>query len=122
MRFYLASNFSSREDMKRHAQELRLLGHIVECRWFTDPDHGSTNEIEFNRTLANHDWEDLFNSECMVVFIDGTNSHGGKYVELGLALAWSKPIIIVGERSNVFTYLENIILVETWEQCMELFK
>lgn len=41
-------------------------------------------------------------------------SRGGRHVELGMAIALSKTIVIVGPRENVFCTLPGIVHHDTW--------
>lgn len=47
-------------------------------------------------------------------------SRGGRHVELGLALAHGKRVIVVGHRENVFCWLERVEFVETADQLVDL--
>lgn len=111
MRVYLASRFSRREEMVRYAEELKARGHEVDARWLTDPHHrvsGRHEDAEFNAGLAEHDYEDISKCDVLILFNDKDGGRGGRYVELGLALAWGKRVMLVGERTNVFTFLGRV--------------
>jgi hypothetical protein len=47
-------------------------------------------------------------------------SSGGRFVELGYAIAQRKWIIVVGDRENVFCHLDYVCVVETTEQAIEV--
>jgi nucleoside 2-deoxyribosyltransferase len=40
---------------------------------------------------------------------------GGRHVEFGYALALKKPIVLVGERSNIFHFLDGVTTVDDLE-------
>lgn len=40
---------------------------------------------------------------------------GGRHVELGMAIAWKIPILIIGERSNVFHVLPQVRVIDDTE-------
>lgn len=47
---------------------------------------------------------------------------GGRHVELGYALALSKKVILFGQRSNIFHWLDEIKQTDKTEQLLELLR
>lgn len=118
MRIYLASKYSRRLEMLAVAQTLTLLGHHITSRWLqglhesTTPDDGLTlpGTVQDAGRFAAEDMDDVRAAEALVLFTEppGSVNRGGKFVEMGLALAWSLKVYVVGPRENVFCALPEV--------------
>ena len=114
MRVFLSGRFSRRDELVGYAGELRSLGITVGARWLEADRHGVT-EDELMAELAGRTrahgaapvaalialetLEDLRSADALVAFSEPprtTRSRGGHHVELGMALAWGKPVLVVG--------------------------
>lgn len=110
-RIYLTSRFGNAASLRLVRDELERHGHKVTSTWIDVP---ITAEEDARRDLdvdpderafwAHRDIVDIFASDTFVL-IDPSGKRGGCYVELGLALAYRLDVIVVGARTNVFTYL-----------------
>jgi nucleoside 2-deoxyribosyltransferase len=127
---YLAARYSRRLELVDYRRELEKLGFSVTSKWL-DGDHqmsaaGSDQaEAAHRRRLALEDWDDLRNADLVIVFTEAprtTSTRGGRHVELGAAIAWGKPTIVVGPRENVFCHLPAIDVVDRWERALELLE
>ena len=124
MKLYIASRFQRRAEMVEYQQRLRALGHSVECRWLTDPDHRievdkfDENLASFNAFLAWHDLHDLQAADTLVFFAPG-GTRGGCHVEFGMALASGKRLIWIGPRGHVFSWLPQVERFDTFEAAIE---
>lgn len=122
---YFAARYSRREELVGYAAEIRDDGYIVSGRWLerttrlTEDDLISAEAQVEARRFADEDIADLNAAELVIVFTEvprTTMSRGGRHVELGLALAWERPVYVVGPRENVFHSLADRYF-ETWEAC-----
>lgn len=111
MLVYLAARFPRRADMLARAGELHADGHVVTSRWVWG-DEGLTDAQR-----AQDDIHDLSRAEVVVSFTEPPEvySTGGRHVELGLALALRKRVVVVGHRENVFHHLPQIEFYDLWE-------
>lgn len=137
MKFYLAARYSRREELLGVRDFVEAFGGEVTSRWLNG-DHqlsdagtpiGNDGEAlvengdgERAATLrakfALDDFEDVRRADVLVAFTEpprSTASRGGRHVELGLALAWQKHVIIVGPRENVFCWLPWVDHYERWD-------
>lgn len=125
MRFYLASRYGRRDELRGYAEELQALGHEVTSRWLWEGDEGVTDDggtlrgsDEALHRAAQRDIEDIDRSDGQVFFTEDPQSHfgrGGRHVEFGFALAASRgPMIIVGPRENLFHYLPELEQFDTY--------
>jgi hypothetical protein len=128
MKIYLAARYSRIEELNAYRAELEAWGHTVTSRWLNGEHqiHGyeaaravERNELdscpESGALFAGDDVEDLTEAEIVIAFSEqprnGNTGRGGRHVELGLALAMGKRIILIGPRENVFHCLPQ---VEHW--------
>lgn len=139
MRIYLAGRYDRRSEIAVYAAELRSLGHVVVSRWHDggyedDPD--GTLALACERAwvvtggyptaaapFAEQDLEDLDAADTAVFLTEpggdfqvaASAARGGRHVELGIAYAWAKRVIVVGPRENVFCTLPGVEVFDSWE-------
>lgn len=131
MRIYLAARYSRREELLGYKRALEAGGHEVTSRWLAgahqwDPVAAGiespesaieTVPVEAVR-FALDDIEDLQRAGLLIAFTERPRanlaSRGGRHVELGMAIALDKPILIVGPRENVFCTLPGIQVYPDW--------
>lgn len=102
MKIYLAGTYSSREALNLIAEQLKEEGHDIKVPaiWLTGR-HDNACPME----CATSDIADIKNSDLLLLFTNENGRNGGRYVELGIALALGIPAMIVGKYTNVFTRL-----------------
>ncbi len=110
---YLASSYSRRAEMAGHAAVLREAGLEVTSRWVNGSHELDEAATEDDRArLALEDVEDVARADAIFAFTDGPKSagkgRGGRHVELGLALALGKRVLLIGPPENVFHYLPQV--------------
>ena len=128
MNIYLAARYSRREELLVYKAELEAAGHRVPARWLLGEHqaHDGALEIEaaaesipgIARAFAEDDVEDLRAADLLIAFSEpprSGNSRGGRHVEFGMALAWGRPIIVIGPAENVFHTLPGVQRWPTWE-------
>ncbi len=100
MRVYLAARYSRRAEMEDIASHLTARGIGVTSRWIRGLHDGLPADV-----CANDDIEDILEAHAVVAFTEPEGSpysRGGRHVEAGMALAYCKPLIVVGPTENVF--------------------
>ena len=128
-KIYLACPWARKDLAAEGKLTLEAAGFVVTSRWITDHADKPADQsgLDFDATMlkteAMHDVEDIYNCDIMVLL--NTQKRGeetsGKAVETGIAMAWLKPVIVVGERTNVFHYLD-MPLLETIEEAISTIK
>lgn len=120
VKVYLAASYSRRQEMVHHAAAvLREAGLEVTSRWI-DGSHelDDSATVEDRARLAMEDLEDVVRADVVLSFTDGPQSagkgRGGRHVELGIALALGKRVLLIGPPENVFHYLPQV------ERCVGL--
>lgn len=104
---YLAASCSRKEDMRGVRIFLSEFGYEVTSRWIDSEKPGMSaedirNDPDMATTGASLDMMDIVMSDIFVLFTDEPSTTGGRHVELGLAIATSKHIVVVGELENIF--------------------
>lgn len=121
MKVYLASRHQDRELMRQWRSLLIDRRHEVVSRWLNDDFWCLDDDV----LMAQGDLEDVFRSDIVVVNSlpqSHNNGSGGRHVEFGYALAHRKPVILVGERENVFHALPSCRLTSTIEGAVALIE
>lgn len=129
VRIYLAAPWEAKPQAKEARETLREAGFVVDCRWIdlhTDVDTKHPDLDKFKAEQALNDVEDLINSDILILL--NISKSEGKAVETGMALASGRPVILVGERTNIFHWLpitkvsniqEAIDQIREWEAVYE---
>ncbi len=105
---YIAAPYPLRDEAIALMKQLELQGIEVTSRWLKAPDE-MTNEAARN-TLA-----DVATADLLIAWHPkGWNERGtgGRHVEFGYAVALHKPILLVGERTNIFDYLDIVTMID----------
>lgn len=114
MRIYLAAPWTCRDAIvARAVQQIEAAGHTLTERWWTHTDVNAeigTPEIHDELSMqAAKDITGVWNAQVFLLL--NVEKSEGKAVEMGLALAYGTPIIVVGKPSNVFHYLQAGITI-----------
>lgn len=116
MRIYLAARYQQHPEMQRIATVLMQQGHEITSRWiwgtYASYDASLLDPCQrtLTQTFAAHDMEDLLAAECLIGFAEkpGVISRGGRHVEWGMAVAWGKRLILIGEPEHLFHCLAQV--------------
>jgi len=133
MKVYLAARYSRRLEIAGYAEELRLRGIIVTSRWLDGSHQISDGAVPLGDTaeaaaalrvrFARDDYDDVRTADTLVAFTEpprSSSSRGGRHVELGLALAWGKAVIVVGPRENLFHWWPGFRHCDDWPGALGL--
>lgn len=129
IRIYVAAPWIDKELALVAKRTLESNGFVVTSRWIEQHlekpagQSGLDTDPEILKREAIHDVEDVYSCDLMILL--NTQKRGeetsGKAVETGLALAWLKPVILVGARTNVFHWLDMPI-VATVEDAIAIIR
>lgn len=104
---YIAAPSELREQAAICKRVLELEGTIkVSSRWITMELFGSSDP-NYLQTWAENDLADVKDADIVMLINPEsfrTSGTGGRHVEVGYALALGKPVLVVGEQTNVFHY------------------
>lgn len=129
---YLAASFRRIDEARLCAEDLYRQGHEITSRWLNGSHqaHGAAaaNAVEGaveqipldeGRLFATDDVEDIKRADVLIGFSEppySTRSRGGHHVELGMALALGKRVILVGPRENAFHCLPQVEQYASWKE------
>ena len=120
---YFAARFSRRDELNGYRAELEALGIVVTSRWLaTEPRVRFEYSDDDWRALGLIDQEDVLAADTLVSFTEppGAGGNGGRHVELGMALALGRRVILVGQREHIFHHLPEVEVVESWPEALRL--
>lgn len=117
LKVYTAAPFAKQPYVRMIAAWLRAHGFNCDPRWL----HESSKENEDPLKAAQDDLRDLYDADILIAFTeppsaDPTLNRGGRYVEFGYALALGKRIIVVGPKENIFAWLPEVEVFDSWPQ------
>jgi hypothetical protein len=121
---YLAAHYARNAEMRRYRDILHAIGYVVTSRWI-DQHGGSLTEALGEQELngdpriglpyALKDIEDIQAADTVVSFTNG-KGRGGRHVEFGIAWAYGKRLIIVGQREHVFHCVPEVTQYDEFDQ------
>ena len=123
MKIYLAARYTRYPELQGYRADLEGAGHTVTSRWIngnhqiTDAGLSAQAKEEERIRFAQEDRDDLEAADCVISFTEvprTTATRGGRHVELGMALAHQKRVIVVGHRENVFHCLPEVEFFPEW--------
>lgn len=142
MKVYLAARYSRRLELCEYRRRLEGIGFQVTSRWLNGAhqvdrdglklgvegeelvETGSTLEAaELRDLFAREDIQDVQAADLMIAFTEQPRSagtRGGRHVEAGMALAWGKPLVIIGPRENVFYSLRTVNQFDSLDEAIPL--
>ncbi len=118
---YIAAPFTARERARELKDMVEAAGHVSTASWIpshlSDYDNLSATQL---LTEAKHDALGVRRSDIIVLINnEGPSTSGGMHVEFGLALAYGKGVIIVGEKTNLFHYFDKIVFAPSINEVVD---
>jgi len=101
VKIYVAGKYEERRRIRRLMVELENMGHTISSDWTV---HEMYHDLA---VCAQEDYEGVRNCDALVAIVDIPLKYQGLWVEVGLALAWGKRVLLVGEfgESCIFSKL-----------------
>lgn len=122
MKVYVASHFAEKELSRKIREQLQANGHVCTSRWLDEEPATDPADHEFRQKVALMDVDDVISGDVLV-FRNPPESQkkgtGGRRVEFGIAVAYGKPILILGGPSEtVFDDLPNVTICPDMESVL----
>ncbi|MDA0256112.1 MAG: nucleoside 2-deoxyribosyltransferase [Chloroflexi bacterium] len=117
-RGYLAARYSRRDELNRYREQLNDTGIEVTSRWLTTDPPAPVAELTDSHwsELAQADIDDVRRADALVAFAgDSDGGGGGRHVELGVALALERLVVVVGTPEHLFHRLPQARGEPDWE-------
>jgi hypothetical protein len=105
---YIAAPYPYRESAQAVMRQLEDAGFEVTSTWLKSED-------KLDDAYARLDLADIERADALVALSPPgweNSGTGGRHVEFGYALARQKPIVLVGARTHIFSYLRDVKVVE----------
>ena len=126
---YVATTILNQGEALRLASELQRAGFNVTSRWLEHDHSGRPTKDDWAAHVMDREWygnldlEDLEMSDTLIILADKPSATGGYHVELGYFLGANRSnIIVVGDRPNVFYWLEDVRYVHCTRDLVEWLK
>lgn len=124
IRIYIAAPWAHKDKASELKKQFEAAGLEVTSRWMdlhlpkpnVADDGGIAYDEEVLRREAMEDIKDVL--ECDIYCVFNLEKSEGKAVELGLAIASFKGVVVVGKPLNVFQYLNGMVRVMTAEEAI----
>jgi nucleoside 2-deoxyribosyltransferase len=114
MKLYLAGPFENRSDIAVVALALARDGHEITSRWLTE--HAVAFTQAEHARQARVDLADIEAADALVLVNEPGSERGGRHFETGYAFALGKRIYVIGQRTNVFHHLGDVLRVRSVEE------
>ena len=126
MKLYLAAQYGWRDSIKEHAKKIESIGIEVTSSWLNERKEPQSELTELTpRFLREHaiiDVRDIDKADGIVLFTVNPTTptkRGGRHVEFGYALGLGKKLIICGPHENIFHYLPEVVICETFDDLLK---
>jgi nucleoside 2-deoxyribosyltransferase len=115
MKIYLAGKWEERERIGEYAKRLESTGHTITWRWFDHEIPGAVPE----QCAVLDKWGVEHADVCIYIF-EREKAYKGTYTELGMAIAFNKRMILVGNAAdrNVFAHYPLVERVKTFDEAV----
>jgi nucleoside 2-deoxyribosyltransferase len=116
VKVYIAAPYPERAAAQQVMRRLNEEGIEVTSTWLVQED-------KLEDQYARLDLADVARADVLVALnLPGYENAGtgGRHIEFGYALALGKPIVLVGARSNIFHYLDDVAVCDEAELIGEL--
>ena len=108
---------------KRVAFLLRGAGHTITSKWLDEEFRRTrTYTSDERRQLAQMDIDDVRASDALVLLAAPYRVPGGKFVEVGAALALGKPVYVLGHRENLLMWHGLVTTYDSVESMLDVWK
>lgn len=130
MRIYLAARYGRRVELLGYKAQLEAQGHTVTSRWLLKEERVNVAgapvtedgqlRLEEAQRFASECVDDVARAHLLIAFTEeprspaGGVSRGGRHVEMGLALALGRYVIVAGPRENLFCWLGEVYHADVW--------
>lgn len=108
---YLAARTARRGELAEAAGALSAHGVEVVSSWLDDEGAGTVRSDQGAAAVAARNLSDVRRCDVFVAFTEGEaapSGRGGRHVELGVALACGKRVLLVGPAEHVFHRLPTV--------------
>jgi hypothetical protein len=121
VRLFLAGRFRDRAELRRYANQLELLDHIVLSSWLLEPDEDGRVDIRRDLQKASRDLGEVLLADALILDSREPTRRGGRCVEAGAAWAMHTPVYVVGTPRNLYESSLARRTFTDWETLIRTF-
>lgn len=119
LKIYIGASYPRIKEAEALGEKLDTKGFIVLSLWHQESKSTKDSDY-FSGLRALRDKEGVKYCDIFIEFIGDEKSHGGRHCELGMALAWGKRIMLIGDKDKcIFT---NLPWLARYKNANELLK
>ena len=117
---YFSARHEREDDLRENAAaKLQAAGVEIASRWYTH-DRYRGRELD-TYYIERTSWEDLERADVFVLLADDGFDSGRRHVEMGMALALNKPMIVLASKpENGWQRLPTVKVVKDWDSVVKL--
>lgn len=124
MKIYLAGSYLRRIEIAAYSALLEEDGHAITAEWLSGV-HEKPPWVE--ATYSMHDLQCIRDADVFMGFTEPDDvrseyKRGGRHVEFGYAVAFSKELVIVGPRENSFYHIPSVYQFVTFPDARAYLK
>jgi nucleoside 2-deoxyribosyltransferase len=124
MRIYIAGH--DQEIARIIARQLESDGHYITSTWLDEEPFMAYDDplidVGVKAHIAINDLLEVKDSDAVVTFASRDKVTGGKFIEIGAAIASGLPVYLIGRQENMLMYHKNIIQVEDVQTVRSLLR
>lgn len=119
MKIYIAASYTRIKEARKLGEDLEQREFNIVSNWHQD--HDDPIDADYlSGSRAIRDQYAIESCDLFVEFIGDEGSKGGRHCELGMALAWNKKIILIGELDCcIFTNLPWLPRIKNAEEFLK---
>lgn len=110
LKVYVASSLHNKANVNDLYKYLGRLGHTITYDWTT---HGGVNDPEALKSICLKEFNGVVDCDLLIMLMP---ARLGSHVELGVALALARPVIIVTDSDDFeiksFYYMDNVHMID----------
>ena len=118
--FYIAGKWQERDRVKEVYRTLRSMGHKITCNW-TDHEEPKEDILEWNRKYAFDDILGVKKCDIFLMILEKDYNYKGAWVEMGMAIAYNKPIAIIGHAGDSCLFT-NLPAVKVFDDLLDFWQ
>jgi len=105
---------------RKVAKKLEQAGHVITSRWLQQKYKPIEKWDEKNKQrIAAEDYNDVMDSDVLILISGNKKYPGGKFVEAGIALGVGIRIIVLGHRENMLLWHPSISIFKNINEIVQ---
>lgn len=127
--FYICARFGRQEEAREIAEILMDEGHTITSTWIYQEEaemyEQSPDRDRVLNEAAHTDLYEVLEADAILYLSEEPTNEwgrGGRHVEFGIAIGTQKQLFVLGDKENLFHYLDGILFVATVTDLIEYLR